>query len=169
MELLSDEIVLYIVDLTPNCYDVISRLNWTYRGLLGNVDKYKKLLSKLVVIPDARYWVLPNKWKHGKFYTYYDSGEVSSDREYVDDVLHGKYIDYYPDNVVWSVSYYINGKRHSRFVEYYDSGALLRTCVYVDGLIQGECIWYKSNGDIWYREWYVDNKLYMDLTCSQFE
>jgi antitoxin component YwqK of YwqJK toxin-antitoxin module len=69
--------------------------------------------------------------------TYYDSGELQSTVNYVDDLRQGEWKEYYKSGELEYTSNYVDGDLiQGQLKEYYDSGVLASTENYVDGLRQ---------------------------------
>jgi len=49
--------------------------------------------------------------KDGELIEYYESGEISYKRNYINGKLHGETINYFTSGEIWFKSYFINGER----------------------------------------------------------
>ena len=80
--------------------------------------------------------------------TYYDSGELKSTENYVDDVRQGESKYYFKDGKLFSTVNYIDDIKQGEYKIFYESGELKRTENYVDDLRQGEWKYYWESGEL---------------------
>ena len=69
--------------------------------------------------------------------TYYDSGELESTVNYVDDLRQGEYKEYYESGTLRSIVNYVDDLRQGEYKNYYESGTLRSIVNYVDDLKEG--------------------------------
>ncbi|MEP2027046.1 MAG: hypothetical protein ABJH98_09505 [Reichenbachiella sp.] len=72
-------------------------------------------------------------------------GNVEQQGEYLNDLRNGSWVTYYPNQLVKSISTYVNGTMHGTHLELDNSGSLTLKGYYVNGVEEGEFIYY-SNG-----------------------
>ena len=89
--------------------------------------------------------------------TYYDSGELKSTENYVDDVRQGESKFYYDSGELKSTVNYVDGLLQGEWKSYFESGELESTVNYVDGLKQGEWKSYFESGELRSTVNYVDD------------
>ena len=80
--------------------------------------------------------------------TYYDSGELESTVNYVDDLRQGEYKEYYESGTLRSIVNYVDDLRQGEYKNYYESGTLRSIVNYVDDLRQGEKKYYYESGGL---------------------
>lgn len=69
----------------------------------------------------------------GMWKSWFEEGSISSEIEYDQDLMNGKYTIYYPNHVVKRTGHLVNGERTGLWYDYYDTGELFLTTLYKDG------------------------------------
>ena len=70
----------------------------------------------------------------GLWKTWFEKGNISSEIEYDQDLMNGKYTIYYENHVVKRTGKCINGERDGVWYDYNDNGELILTTLYKDGV-----------------------------------
>ena len=78
---------------------------------------------------------------------YYENGNKKMEGAFSNNVRDGKWIAWYDDGVVWSVGYYINGKRSGSSNVYYPNGQTRYEKNYVNDTAQGVWMFYDETGE----------------------
>jgi len=83
----------------------------------------------------------------GKYYSYYENGNISSYREYKEGVYHGEFINYYEDGMQRELITYSEGEKNGLYLRNYASGSIEIEGGYINGSPDGVWYKYKENGD----------------------
>ena len=70
----------------------------------------------------------------GTWKTWYEEGKISSEIEYDQDLMNGKYTIYYDNHVIKRTGHLVNGEREGLWYDYYETGELFLTTLYKDGV-----------------------------------
>ena len=76
------------------------------------------------------------KTKHGWYKSYYESGKVKEEGNYVDKKTEGKWVWYYESGKVFWERNYVDGKREGKSVGYWENGEIRDEDIWKDG----ECV-----------------------------
>ncbi len=83
----------------------------------------------------------------GKSSTYYaDSGNPAEIVMYKNNLKNGKLLKYFPDGVLMTESYYIDGEPHGDFLHYHPDGSIQIRGKYFKGIQQGNWDYYNEDG-----------------------
>lgn len=124
-----------------------------YGNIEYNINIYKTIREKYPYTGDSYYYNkegnILRKCFHinglieGKFYGYYsNSYDLNYDIDYVNGVMHGKYIKYHRNGKIENELNYIDGKIIGTTYSYHEDGNIATECTYVDGKIEGKYISY---------------------------
>ncbi len=69
----------------------------------------------------------------GKYETYYPSGQINVEGDYVDNVMHGKWKVYYQTGQIKEVVTFANNEENGPFVEFYPNGNVKAEGEYLNG------------------------------------
>jgi antitoxin component YwqK of YwqJK toxin-antitoxin module len=109
--------------------------------------------------------------KHGQFKTLDSTGNIISNRLYLNDQLisegnydtqgkeTGNWKYFYKDGKLRSSGSYVKGKKQGEWKYFFESGEIEQRGKYENGLIEGEWLWYFDNGGLLRKENYKKNKL----------
>ena len=125
----------YSLDFTPPLRTVLEN------EMDGLVERYSKKGNTLL----EKYGVYHGK-KHGQFLLYFSSGQIASERWYIDGVLCGKALDFFSNGKEKASFGYKNGLLHGPFLEWHESGPLLLQGGYQNGLAQGTFLTRNAQG-----------------------
>lgn len=96
--------------------------------------------------------------KENAFISYYENGEVKSIYHYHNNILNGKFRNFYPCGSLKDEGYYINNKIHLYHSRFYDPSIarnqLMAYIEYVNGEIMGRYSVYTKDGNL-YKERYI--------------
>ena len=110
----------------------------------GNMIGQQKIYERGVLYSVAHF----NEGQHhGTYQTFYPSGKVNVEGEYVDNVMTGKWKRYYPDGDLMEVVTFENNEENGSFVEFYPNGNVKAEGDYLNGDNEhGELFLYDING-----------------------
>ena len=83
---------------------------------------------------------------HGPSRSYFAEGTLASERWFVDDVAHGRAVDFSPSQVMIFRSAYRHGKLHGKFEKWNDDGSILLSGAFIDGAPEGTFVVYAKDG-----------------------
>ena len=92
------------------------------------------------------------EFKNGLHEELYESGQMKSIVNYIDDSEHGLYRSYYKNGKVQAEINFIEGLMYGTYKEWYDNGKKKRFADYQDGMLHGNVTTWDSNGNIVSRE-----------------
>ena len=99
--------------------------------------------------------------KHGWYKSYYESGKVKEEGNYVDGKVEGEWVKYYESGKVKEEGNYVDKKTEGKWVWYYESGKVFWERNYVDGKREGKSVGYWENGEI------RDEDIWKDGECVE--
>jgi hypothetical protein len=142
-------------------------LTWRTRNRLFHTESYYEYRSNGRSIPhillmrhddNGRILEESEMWlgkRQGKCVTYYEysvdtllepNSCIRTREWYVDDKLHGKFLEYHDNGILWCDCRYKHGKLDGEYRTYHDNGRLHQIKYYVDGVATGEWFEYDRNG-----------------------
>ena len=95
---------------------------------------------------------------------HYSDGTIRRKSEsYVDEsgqqILHGTFVEFYPNGNRFSAGSYAHGKRHGPWKFWYEDGPAARVARYQLGVPEGRWLWYRSDGTRSREASYANGKL----------
>jgi len=87
---------------------------------------------------------------------FFKNGQLDTEYNYKNGVLHGTCIDYYPSGGKHWIERYENGYRSGVWIQYIDDGWLYKKTTYKDDVLNGTCTTYYSSGTIEEKGEYVN-------------
>ncbi len=85
--------------------------------------------------------------KHGSYIIKNNEGRVILLHSYINGIMEGPYVEYYPNGQIKSVCKCRNNRIEGEYCEWYEDGSILEESNYKDGKKHGECIrWLRENG-----------------------
>jgi len=117
----------------------------------GNYKNAKLDGPRRIYHPDGETVMTVETYKAGKFegtfQTFYRSGDLELEGQYVDNVMKGKWKGYYPTGQLKEIVTFESNKLQGPFIEYYNNGSLKAEGNYLNGDHEhGELLLYDSLG-----------------------
>jgi antitoxin component YwqK of YwqJK toxin-antitoxin module len=92
------------------------------------------------------YTINSDKKKHGTYTLKDVYGQVLIMHSYINGVMEGPWVEYYPSGQIKSICKCKNNKIHGNYTEWYEDGAMREESNYKDGKKHGECTRWKRDG-----------------------
>lgn len=100
------------------------------------------------------YFYLEGEILHGSYKDYYENGQISDERNYINGELHGTCTEYGPSGYVVEIVNYHNGALHGQSREWYDATHIKLEENYVMNNLVGNRKKYYANGQLQLEEVY---------------
>ena len=97
--------------------------------------------------------------KNGLCFYFTADGKLYKIANFLNNKLHGKYTEYYPNGKIKKTINYENNKKNGICKEYYECGALKSKTCYQDDAIHGIFEKYYTNGKLEYKAQFYENTL----------
>ncbi len=133
---------------------------FTYYYKDGNVKSINEFSNNGTIADNTTYYAKGNVMAEGKFvnqkkdgvWKYYldeKSNPLASSETYIDGVLNGESVTYYPDSGnISEIVYFKGGKKNGELLKYFPDGTLMTKSYYKDGMPDGDFIHYHMNGKV---------------------
>jgi len=95
----------------------------------------------------AEYFIQGDEYQ-GKFYQWFENGQLKEDCNYKVGKLDGEQIEYFSNGNLAKCYHYKEGKAHGKVQKWYEDGTVAYKSEYADDLIHGEEIYRFSNGEM---------------------
>ncbi len=108
-----------------------------------------------------------NGKKNGEAKYYYETGELLSIKNYLEGNLHGDLLSYFKNGNLKSETNYVNDKKIGGAKYYYETAELSAIKNYLDGKLNGDYIRYYKNGIIKRKEIYENDSVITGKTFNK--
>jgi antitoxin component YwqK of YwqJK toxin-antitoxin module len=119
--------------------------NYNQNGILNGKQMYF-YSGETENIESIQYYI--NGKRDGKWNWFYESGKVSTEQNFKNDLENGMKINFYPNEIKQDESTYINNKKHGKYSMWFKNGQLKYTCEYILDKKNGKEFYYFENGQI---------------------
>ncbi|QJX71757.1 hypothetical protein F-LCD7_0508 [Faustovirus] len=127
-EVLPDEMIVEMMWLVPRAYGHLSQLNKRCKGIVAPHLEWAKTAScAKVTAENIEYWVLPNGQRHGKYKSYFDTGDLGYEATYVDGMKHGNSVAWDKSGHLCYKFQWVNNEFHGENITYLFDGATVIT------------------------------------------
>ena len=131
-----------------------------YAFKIRDKDQPEFVIKKVYYMSDSiqsqeRYSILSPEKRDGKYYEWYENGQLSEETDYLNGKSHGKSLKYWESGQLKAEINYEKGSFHGNLRTYWENGQLKRQDIYEnDELIKGET-WDSTGQKTPYKDYYI--------------
>ena len=132
-----------VLKSTHNCSICKFKYDLTY---LPKKDGRELIIETLPNGGQIEYTLNEANQIHGSYTVKNIEGNTVVYHSYINGIMEGPYVEYYPNGQIHSVCRCNNNKIEGEFTEWYSDGSVKEEAFYINGKKHGECIRWKRNG-----------------------
>lgn len=132
-----------LIKVSRNCNICKSKYHFDY---LPKKDGREVIIEELNRRDVCEYTINEAGQKHGSYIIKNREGKIILYHSYINGIMEGPYIEYYPNGQMKSVCRCKNNKIEGEYVSWYKDGSLQEESYYVDGLLHGERVIWERDG-----------------------